>query len=170
MSQGMIPITKPTIGNEEIVAATQALKSGWVSQGPAVAKFEQAFAEYVGSKHACAVANCAAALHLSLLALGIRPGDEVVTVSHSFIATANSIRCVARRPCSSVAFGRAHRIHMIHMPGVGFSPTSGSNVPARLHKRQSARNSPRRPHQRWRLHRPSRPEVWVGRTRRIVRP
>lgn len=92
MSQGMIPITKPTIGNEEIVAATQALKSGWVSQGPAVAKFEQAFAEYVGSKHACAVSNCTVALHLSLLALGIRPGDEVITVSHSFIATANSIR------------------------------------------------------------------------------
>lgn len=98
MSQGMIPITKPTIGNEEIAAATQALKSGWVSQGPVVAKFEQAFAEYVGSKHACAVSNCTAALHLSLLALGIRRGDEVITVSHSFIATANSIRYCGATP------------------------------------------------------------------------
>ena len=98
MSQGMIPITKPTIGNEEIVAATQALQSGWVSQGPAVAKFEEAFGEYVGSKYACAVSSCTAALHLSLLALGIGPGDEVITVSHSFIATANSIRYCGATP------------------------------------------------------------------------
>lgn len=88
----MIPITKPTIGDEEIAAAAEALRSGWVSQGPAVARFEQAFAAMVGAQHACAVSNCTTALHLALLVVGVKPGDEVITVSHSFIATANSIR------------------------------------------------------------------------------
>ena len=88
----MIPITKPTMGDEEIAAAAEALRSGWVSQGPAVARFEQAFAAFVGAPYACAVSNCTTALHLALLAVGVQPGDEVITVSHSFIATANSIR------------------------------------------------------------------------------
>ncbi|MEA3274496.1 MAG: DegT/DnrJ/EryC1/StrS family aminotransferase [Pseudomonadota bacterium] len=88
----MIPITKPTIGEEEVAAATEALRSGWVSQGPRVAEFERAFAAYVGAEHACAVSSCTTALHMALLAVGVKPGDQVITVSHSFIATANSIR------------------------------------------------------------------------------
>ena len=88
----MIPIAKPTIGDEEIAATAEALRSGWVSQGPAVARFEQAFSAYVGAQHACAVSNCTTALYLALLVIGVKPGDEVITVSHSFIATANSIR------------------------------------------------------------------------------
>jgi len=88
----MIPITKPTIGEEEIAAAAKVLQSGWVSQGPCVAQFEQAFAAYVGAAHGCAVSSCTTALHLALLTVGVKPGDEVITVSHSFIATANSIR------------------------------------------------------------------------------
>ena len=88
----MIPITRPTIGDEELAGIAEVLQSGWVSQGPYVAKFEEAFADYVGAKHACAVSSCTTALYLALLAIGARPGDEVLTVSHSFIATANSIR------------------------------------------------------------------------------
>jgi dTDP-4-amino-4,6-dideoxygalactose transaminase len=87
-----VPITKPIIGDEEILAVSETLRSGWVTQGPRVAKFEHEFAEYVGAEHACAVSNCTTALHLALLAAGVKPGDEVITVSHSFIATANSIR------------------------------------------------------------------------------
>lgn len=94
----MIPITKPTMGDEEIAATAEALRSGWVSQGPAVARFEQAFAAFVGAEHACAVSNCTTALHLALLAVGVKPGDEVITVSHSFIATANSIRYCGALP------------------------------------------------------------------------
>jgi perosamine synthetase len=94
----MIPITKPTLGEAEIEAAAEALRSGWVSQGPAVARFEQAFAATVGAQHACAVSNCTTALHLALLVVGVKPGDEVITVSHSFIATANSIRYCGGHP------------------------------------------------------------------------
>ena len=94
----MRPITKPTMGDEEIAAAAEALRSGWVSQGPAVARFEQAFAAYVDAPHACAVSSCTTALHLALLAVGVQPGDEVITVSHSFIATANSIRYCGALP------------------------------------------------------------------------
>src|SRR5512147_1657138 len=76
----------------ELEAVKRPILSGWVTQGPEVAAFEKEFAACVGAAHACAVSNCTTALHLALRAVGVGPGDEVVTVSHSFIATANSIR------------------------------------------------------------------------------
>lgn len=94
----MIPIALPVLGPEEAEAARQAVVSGWVSQGPQVAAFEQEFAAAVGAPYACAVSNCTTALHLALLAVGVGPGDEVITVSHSFIATANCIRYVGATP------------------------------------------------------------------------
>lgn len=88
----MIPITKPWIDEREANAARRAILSGWITQGPEVAAFEREFAESVNAPHACAVSNCTTALHLALLAAGVSPGDEVITVSHSFIATSNSIK------------------------------------------------------------------------------
>jgi perosamine synthetase len=94
----MIPVAKPWIGDEEVDAVSRPLRSGWVTQGPEVAAFEREFAAFVGAAHACAVANCTAALHLALRAAGVGPGDEVITASHSYIATANSVRCCGAVP------------------------------------------------------------------------
>src|SRR5947209_1977597 len=71
-----IPIAKPLIDEREADAARRPILSGWVTQGPEVAAFEREFAGFTGSVHACAVSNCTTALHVALLTLGVRPGDE----------------------------------------------------------------------------------------------
>ena len=93
-----IPIARPYVGQEEEQAVVQALRSGWLSQGPCVVEFEKLFAEYVGAKHAIAVSSCTTALHLAFIGAGIGPGAEVLCPSLSFIATANSIRYVGAEP------------------------------------------------------------------------
>src|SRR5205823_83445 len=93
-----IPLVRPSLGDEEVAAASRVIRSGWVTQGPEVEAFEREFAERVGAAHAVAVSNCTAALQLALIAVGVGPGDDVVTVSHSFIATANAISAVGARP------------------------------------------------------------------------
>jgi len=93
-----IPVARPWLGEREAEAAKRPILSGWVTQGPEVAAFENEFAAYVGANYACAVSSCTTALHLALLAADVGPGDEVITVSHSFIATANSIRYCGAKP------------------------------------------------------------------------
>lgn len=94
----MIPIARPVLDEEEAEAARQVVLSGWVTQGSQVAEFERAFAAQVGATYACAVSSCTTALHLALLAINIVPGDEIITASHSFIATANVIRYCGATP------------------------------------------------------------------------
>ncbi len=94
----MIPVMRPWLGEEEAAAAAEAVASGWVAQGPRVARFEEAFAAAIGADHAVAVSSCTTALHLALIAARIGPGDEVVVPSLSFIATANAVRYVGARP------------------------------------------------------------------------
>ena len=94
----VVPIAKPQLDEREVEAARRVILSGWVTQGPEVAAFEREFAAVVGAPHAVAVSKCTTALHLALLAVGVGPGDEVITVSHSFIATANAVRYCGATP------------------------------------------------------------------------
>ena len=94
----MIPIYRPWLGEEEAEATQRPIRSGWITQGPEVAAFEAEFAHFVGAEHVVAVANCTVALQLALILAGVGRGDEVITVSHSYIATANSIRYVGATP------------------------------------------------------------------------
>ncbi len=87
-----VVFARPWMDEAEEQAAVRAIRSGWVTQGPEVDAFEREFADYTGAAHACAVSSATTALHLAMKAIGIRPGDEVITVSHSFLATANCIR------------------------------------------------------------------------------
>jgi len=81
----------PAIGEPEINEVVDSLRSGWLGTGPKVAKFEEIFRQYVGSKYAMAVNSCTAGLHLSMLVAGLKPGDEVITTPMTFCATVNSI-------------------------------------------------------------------------------
>ncbi len=89
-----IPLHRPNLGEAECEAAARVIRSGWVSQGAETEAFEAEFAALVGAPHAVAVGSATAALELALRALEIGPGHEVITVSHSFVATANAIRAV----------------------------------------------------------------------------
>ncbi|HZP95053.1 MAG TPA: DegT/DnrJ/EryC1/StrS family aminotransferase [Candidatus Limnocylindria bacterium] len=86
-----VPITKPSLGEEEARAPFESIKSGWVTQGPKVAEFEKAVASYVGAKHGVATTSCTTGLHLALTAAGIGKGDEVIVPSFTFIASANAV-------------------------------------------------------------------------------
>ena len=94
----MIPIAKPYLTSDEAQLAYKTIESGWVTQGPRVAEFEENFAKYAGAKYAVAVSNCTTALHLAMIISGIGKGDEVICPSMSYIATANSIKYVGAKP------------------------------------------------------------------------
>ena len=98
MAVPTIPIIKPLMDEAEADAARRVILSGWVTQGPEVAAFEKEFCAFTGAPYACAVSNCTTALHLALLVAGVKPGDEVITVSHSYIATANAVTYCGARP------------------------------------------------------------------------
>ena len=87
----VVPFSPPALGPEETAEVIATLESGWLSTGPRVRRFEEAFAEYTGASYAVALNSCTAGLHLSLLAAGIGPGDEVITTPLTFCATANVI-------------------------------------------------------------------------------
>ncbi|HQP91764.1 MAG TPA: DegT/DnrJ/EryC1/StrS family aminotransferase [Candidatus Omnitrophota bacterium] len=89
---------EPKIGKEERREIMQVLDSGWLSTGPRVEKFEKLFKDYTGARFACALNSCSAAMHLSLLACGIRKGDEVITTPFTYAATVNSILHVGAKP------------------------------------------------------------------------
>lgn len=93
-----VPLTKPLFDRREEGAAIKVLRSGWHTTGPATAEFENQFRDYCDVKYAVAVSNCTTALFLSLIIGGIKPGDEVIVPSYTFIATANVVVHTGAKP------------------------------------------------------------------------
>jgi dTDP-4-amino-4,6-dideoxygalactose transaminase len=93
-----VPFARPDLGEEEIAEVVDTLRSGWLTTGPKTARFEEAFARSLGVAHALGTSSCTGALHLALAALGVGPGDEVITSTLTFAATANVIVHVGARP------------------------------------------------------------------------
>jgi dTDP-4-amino-4,6-dideoxygalactose transaminase len=94
----LLPFHQPWMDETSIKAVAEVLESGWVTRGPKTAAFEEAFSRYVGARHAIGLSSCTAGLHLALVALGIGPGDEVITSPITFPATANVILHQGARP------------------------------------------------------------------------
>src|ERR1039458_10481578 len=92
MSNPFLPFARPDYSEEEISEVAATLRSGWITSGPRVERFEREFAQYVGAGHALAVNSCTAGLHLALAALGIGPGGAVITTPPTFCATINGIQ------------------------------------------------------------------------------
>lgn len=94
----MIPITRAVFDESDLAMIQEPLKSGWVVQGPYVKRFEDLFAEMTGAPHAVAVSSCTTALHVSVAALGLQPGDEVLVPAFTWIATPNCVEYMGARP------------------------------------------------------------------------
>ncbi len=98
MEKEHLPYNRPLIEEEEIKAVVNTLNSGWLTMGPKTVEFEKSIAEYTGAKNAIAVNSCTAAMHLSLIALNIGKGDEVITTPYTFASTGNVIVHVGAKP------------------------------------------------------------------------
>ncbi len=98
MSQAFLPFSRPSICEEEIAAVEQVLRSGWITTGPKNQALEEQFADYVGCRHAVALSSATGGMHIALLALGIGPGDEVITPSQTWVSTANMISLLGAKP------------------------------------------------------------------------
>jgi dTDP-4-amino-4,6-dideoxygalactose transaminase len=98
MRNVFLPYCRPDVGEAEIAAVTQSMRNGWLTTGPKVREFEEAFARASGVKHAVAVNSCTAALHIGLLAAGVQPGDDVVMPSLTFVAGAQCTLEIGARP------------------------------------------------------------------------
>jgi len=93
-----IPFYKPSIGEEEINEVVDTLRSGWLTTGPKVKRFESKFSQYLGHRHSIAVNSCTAALHLALEAIGLKAGQFVVVPTMTFAATAEVVRYFNANP------------------------------------------------------------------------
>ncbi|MFE8070247.1 UDP-4-amino-4-deoxy-L-arabinose aminotransferase [Marinobacteraceae bacterium S3BR75-40.1] len=93
-----LPFSRPSMGDEEIAAVTDVLRSGWITTGPRNQELETAFCETLGCRHAIAVSSATAGMHVTLMALGIGPGDEVITPSQTWVSTVNLICLLGATP------------------------------------------------------------------------
>ncbi len=144
-----IPIAKPIIGDEEIKAVGEVLRSGMLAQGESVKRFEDEFSSYLGVKNSIAVNNGTVALDLAIKALGLKPGDEVITPAFTFIATANCVLYQGLRPVFADVDARTFNIDPDDLQKKNNTPHQGRD-----------RRSPLRP--------ALRPEGGTGRSARIT--
>ena len=119
----MLAFSRPSLGDEEIAEILHSMRSGWITTGPKCARFEQDVCEYVGAKHAVALSSATAGLHLALLAAGVGPGDEVITTSMTFAATANVVALDELLSIGAEQFGQVSAVDATHQ--------SRTNDPAR---------------------------------------
>jgi UDP-4-amino-4-deoxy-L-arabinose-oxoglutarate aminotransferase len=98
MRTEFLPFSRPSIGEEEIAAVGEVLRSGWITTGPKAAELERTFSEYVGSPHAVALSSGTGGMHVTMAALGIGPGDEVVTPSMTWVSTVNLAVLAGAKP------------------------------------------------------------------------
>jgi dTDP-4-amino-4,6-dideoxygalactose transaminase len=113
-----IPITKPFFGEEEKRAIVKPLETGWVVQGPYVKEFESSVARFTGAEYARATSSCTTALHLALIACGIKPGDEVILPSFTFVASANAVEYMGAKPVFTDIDLAGFNIDASRIPGV----------------------------------------------------
>ena len=168
MRDTFLPFALPDVDDAELLQIKEALDSGWVTTGPKTQQFEAEFAAAVGAKHAVAVNSCTAAMHLALEAIGLRPGDEVITTPYTFAATAEVVRYFDAKPGAggrgpplpehrpSPDRGRHQPAHQGHHPGPHRRP-AGRDGRHRRHRRQTRprrrrRRRPRLSHQLQRPH------------------
>lgn len=98
MDSDFLPLSKPSISEDDICAVSEVLRSGWITTGNKCAEFEEKFCNTVGCKHAIALTSATAGMHLALYALGIGPGDEVITPSLTWVSTVNMIHALGAKP------------------------------------------------------------------------
>ena len=98
MRSNFLPFHVPSIGEDEIQEVTETLRSGWITTGPRVHRFEEDFSAYVGAPYSVAVNSCTAAMHLALVAIGVKAGDEVIVPANIFTATAEVVVHSGARP------------------------------------------------------------------------
>ncbi|WP_058974549.1 UDP-4-amino-4-deoxy-L-arabinose aminotransferase [Pseudomonas syringae] len=98
MSEAFLAFSRPSVGDEEVAAVTRVLRSGWITTGPECQKLEEQFAERMSARHAVALSSATGAMHIALLALGVGPGDEVITPSQTWVSTANMICLLGATP------------------------------------------------------------------------
>lgn len=108
--QDQIPLLKPWTDEDEVLAAAEVIRSGWLSQGPKVMEFENALAAYVGARYGVATNACTTSLHLTLLLSGVGPGDEVVMPSFTCMATANAVHHAQGRPVFADIDGQTYNL------------------------------------------------------------
>ena len=105
-----IPIAKTVFTEMDFENVIQPLKTGWVVQGPYVKEFEEKWCNYTHAKHSIATTSCTTAIHLSLVALGIGPGDEVIVPAFTWVATANAVEALGAKPVFCDSSIKGHKV------------------------------------------------------------